>query len=91
VTPRQGIEGLIDQVNSLSAQGRLSQGLDKALMAKLDGAIKQLEKGKTKTAVNELHAFINQVEAMISFNFLAPWEGQPLIDAANAIIAALGG
>jgi len=91
VTPRQGIEGLIDQVHSLNAWGFLSYGHDRALIAKLDGAIKQLEKGKTKTAVNELHAFINQVEAMIAFDILAPWEGQALIDAANAILSALGG
>jgi len=91
LTPREGTEGLIVQVHSLIARGALSQGRGNALIAKLDGAIKQLEKGKTKTAVNELQAFINQVNAMINSGVLSPAEGQPLIDAANAIIAALLG
>jgi hypothetical protein len=80
-------------VQSLIAQGALSQGHGNALIAKLDGAIKQLEKGNTKTAVNELQAFINQVNSFMTSTppILMPAEGQPLVDAANAIIAALGG
>jgi len=52
-----------------------------------------LDKGKTKTAINELQAFINQVNNFMNSTppILMPSEGQPLIDAANAIIAALGG
>ena len=93
LTPRQGTAGLIDQVHSLVAQGALSDGQGNALIAKLDGVIKQLEKGKTKSAVNELKAFISQVNDFMNSTppILMPAEGQPLIDAANAIIAALGG
>ena len=92
MTPREGTEGLIDQVQSLIEQGIVSQGQGNALIAKLDGAIKQLEKGNTKTAINELQAFINQVNDLMNSTppILTPAEGQPLIDAANAIIAALG-
>ena len=60
-------------------------------MAKLDAAIKQLERGNVATAINQLEAFVNQVNAMISSGVLSPEEGQPLIDAADAILAALGG
>ena len=64
-----------------------------ALIAKLGKVIKQLEKGNTHTAINELQAFINQVNDFMNSTppILTPAEGQPLIDAANAIIAALGG
>ena len=58
---------------------------------KLDGALTKLNQGDTAVAINKLRAFINEVDAMIHVGFLAPWEGQPLIDDANAIIAALGG
>lgn len=93
LTPREGIEGLIDQVHSLIAQGALSGGQGNALIVKLDGVIKQLEKGKTNPAINELRAFINQVNGFMNSTppILMPSEGQPLIDAARAIIAALGG
>ncbi|MDZ7262124.1 MAG: hypothetical protein ONB05_08475, partial [candidate division KSB1 bacterium] len=40
-----------------------NQGIANSLDAKLDNAKKQLEKGKTKTAINVLQAFVNEVEA----------------------------
>jgi hypothetical protein len=63
------------------------------MISKLEGALKQLEKCKTNTAENELQAFINQVDSLMNSTppILTPAEGQPLIEAANAIIAALGG
>jgi hypothetical protein len=36
-----------------------------------------------------LNAFINQVTSLIDTGVLTPAEGQPLIDAANAIINSL--
>jgi hypothetical protein len=46
LTPREGTQGLIDQVRAL-IPGTLSNGQGNALIAKLDGVLKQLEKGKT--------------------------------------------
>jgi hypothetical protein len=91
-TPQQGATGLIEQVRGLISQGVLSDGQGNALIAKLERAIKQLEKGKTNTTINELQAFINQVNDFMNLTppILTSAEGQPLIDAANAIIAALG-
>ena len=40
-----------------------NQGVDNSLDKKLENAKKQLEKGKTKTALNHLNAFLNEVEA----------------------------
>ena len=78
-------------VNELVNTGVLNQGQGNALMAKLDAATKQLEKGNTNPAINELQAFINQVDADIRSGKLTLVQGQPLIDMTNAIIAALGG
>ena len=48
-----------------------------------------MDKGNTKPAINQLQAFINAVNADISSGKLTPAQGQPLIDAANAIVAVL--
>jgi hypothetical protein len=50
-----------------------------------------LERGNVHTAINQLEAFVNQVSEMISSGALPFAEGKPLLDAANAIIVALGG
>jgi CSLREA domain-containing protein len=91
LTPREGIEGLIEKVGDLVAQGVLNGGQGNALIAKLEAAIRQIDRGNVQTAINQLEAFVNQVNALMYADILPPAEGQPLIDAANEIIAALGG
>jgi hypothetical protein len=91
LTPREGIEGLIEKVQALVAAGVLNQGQGNGLIAKLEAAIQQLDHGNTQTAVNQLQAFVNQMNAFISAGIVSPAQGQPLIDAATAIIAALQG
>ena len=90
LTPRQGIEGLIAQVQALMP-GTLNGGQGNALIAKLEAAIQQLERGNVATAINQLVSFINQVTDLVNTGVLPSAEGQPLIDAANAILSALGG
>jgi len=43
------------------------------------------------TAVNQVQAFIKQVQALMNSNNLTPDEGQALIDAANAVVAQIEG
>ncbi len=85
------IAGLIAQVRALVDASVLNGGQGNALIAKLEAAIQQLERGNIATAINQLESFVNQVSALISGGVLPPEEGQPLIEAANAILAALGG
>ena len=76
----------------VNLQRLLAESIEgKAVIAKLEAAIQQLDKGNPNQAINQLHAFVNQVNALISAGTLSSTEGQPLIDAANAIIALLGG
>jgi hypothetical protein len=89
ITAQQAPGSLIDHVKALVAAGVLNQGQGNALIAKLDAAIKQVDKGNSNTAINQLQAFINQVNAFINSGILTSAQGQPLIDAANAIIAEL--
>ncbi len=66
--------------------GSLNQGQGNALIVKLEHAINRLEKGKPKTALNVLNAFVNQVDGFFSEGVLTLEEGQGLLDAVNAII-----
>ena len=89
VTPQAMTQQLINQVNALVAQGVLNAGNGNALTAKLDAAIKQMDKGHARPASNQLEAFINQVEAFIRTGKLTSAQGESLIQAARAISAAL--
>jgi hypothetical protein len=87
--PQQEIQIIITNVQGLVTSGVLIQGQGNSLIAKLNAATKNLNNGNTNVAINELHAFINEVQADIRAGKLTPAQGQPLIDAANAIIAQI--
>ena len=88
-TPGEATEDLIGDVADLVTASVLNNGQGNALSAKLDAALQQLENGNTAAAINELQAFINQMNAFINAGTLSQSEGQPLIDAAQAIIDVL--
>jgi hypothetical protein len=83
--PQEMIRSLIDEVESLRAAGILNGGQANSLIAKLENAIINLDKGKAKTALNNLKAFMNEVESLIDERVLTQEEGQSLIAAAEAI------
>jgi hypothetical protein len=87
LTPSQGAAGPIDQVRALMP-GTLDSGQGNALISKLQEAIRKIDRGNV-AAINQLQAFINQVNSLISDGVLTAAQGQPLIDTANDIIAAL--
>ena len=71
--------------------GALNGGQGNALIVKLEAALHKLLDDKTKTAINQLGAFRNQVEAFMQSGELPLEEGQPLLDAVDTIIEAMGG
>jgi len=83
------IQGLIAGVQELVDRGILNYGQGNSMIGKLEGALNQLGKGNVGPAINMLQSFVNEVSAFIQSGKLTPAEGQPLLDAANAIIAAL--
>jgi hypothetical protein len=83
------IENLIARIEDLVAAGLLNQGNGNALTAKLGNALKSLEKGNERAAINKINAFINQVQAFIRSGKLPAVQGQILIDIANNIISDL--
>lgn len=85
----QPIPALISNVQALVTSGVLNNGQGNALLVKLEHSMQHLDSGRVTPAVNGLGAFVNQVNAFISADVLTSAEGQPLIDAANALIALL--
>jgi hypothetical protein len=81
------IGDILDDIENLIDTGVLSQGQGNAFIAILGAAEKMLNEGNTIAACNQLHAFINQVNAYIKAEILSVEEGQSLIDAAKCVIS----
>jgi uncharacterized delta-60 repeat protein len=89
-TSQDLISGLSDQVQVLVDSGALNQGQGNSLTVKLANVLSSLSQGKTKTACNQLDAFINEVNAHVSSGVLTAAQGQALLNAAAAIKQMLG-
>jgi probable HAF family extracellular repeat protein len=86
LTSQEILQGGIDEIVTLVNLGVLNQGEATALINTLNTAAALLSDGKTTPAVNQLRAFVTRVERMIATGKLTASEGQPLIDAALAVI-----
>jgi hypothetical protein len=84
------IDGVLDMIEELEIDGTLTGGLANALSVKLEAALNQADH-QPHAAIGQLGAFVRQVEALMRKSTLTAAEGQALIDAAQDIIAALGG
>ena len=89
LTTEEASEEVISDVETLVDSGTVNSGQGNALISKIEGVLKQLAKGKSKTALNQLRATINQVQSLVADGVLTPEDGQALIDAINAIIAQI--
>jgi len=83
--PDDAIDDLISDIEDMNLPG----GTENCLTSKLEAAQKSLENGQCGTAINQLEAFINQVEALRGKK-LTEEEADALIAAAEAIIAMIG-
>jgi len=79
---------LSEQVGGLVDSEVLNPGQGNALTVKLELALHKMYRN-SKTAINQLGAFINQVEDFIDEEILSKEQGQDLIEVANDIISAL--
>lgn len=88
ITTQDATQSVIEQVEGLVG-GTLNKGQGNSLIVKLEAAIRQMDSGNTDVAINQLQAFIGEINALISAGILSQEEAQPLIDAVNEIITAL--
>jgi len=89
-TPQDQVQSIIAQINALVSGGALAPNKANPLLTKLDQVVKKLDAAQTSAACGQLGAFINQLNADIGNGTLTHAQGQPLIDAANAIRASIG-
>jgi pullulanase-type alpha-1,6-glucosidase len=83
--PQELIRSFILEIEALRDAGRLNGGQANSLIGKLEKAIDNLDKGKFKTALNNLNAFMNEVQSLVDEGVLTLEEGQSLIIATEAI------
>lgn len=89
-TPQQAIEHITATVRGLVGSDVLTSSIAGALTPKLGAAAQAIARGNTTAAKGQIGAFVNQVKALVKSGRLSSSEGQALIAAANAVIAALG-
>jgi hypothetical protein len=85
VQPEQLIQTLIAQVHSLG----LPNGIEQSLVSKLSAASVSLNRGNAQAAINQLNAFIHEVEAQRGKK-ISSSEADTLIADAEQIIASIG-
>ena len=91
LTPRGGIERLIEKVNTLITEGRVSFFFGRALLIPLNVALFQFDQGNVGATVGLLRFFRFVAQIGTLFGGLSPDDASQLIDCANQVIAALGG
>ena len=90
LTPQAVIQNMINQVQLLRNQGKLSGQQSQGLTSKLAAALDAVNENKTNVACNKLGDFINQVTSFINNGTLTAADGQPLINSAAHVRNYLG-
>ena len=67
--------------------GTLGEGLANALVSKIENAMAKADAGQYHAAINQMMAFINQLEDMVTNGVLTQEQAQPFLDQATAMIA----
>jgi len=89
LTPVQGTEYAIALAAHLLADGMLERGEANSLTAKLDAAKRQLERGNTVPAVQQLEAALNELDAIVRSGRLASADADPLRLLVTRVIRTL--
>ncbi len=87
ITVRSSEAQLQNQVEEVGHLG-LTGGNTNALSSKLNHAINRISQGKINVGVNQIEAFINQVNTLLNSGKLIQSEADDLIAAANAAIVS---
>jgi len=83
--PSQAVSSLMEDVEEL----QLSQGIENSLLTKLDNAQRSIENSKINPAINQLNAFINQLDDLNFNGIIANQDAGQLIGLTQLIINAL--
>jgi len=86
LSPEEGLQAILD---ALLADEDLNGNVTGSLASQLENVIAKLDKDNVGAAINQLQAFINQIEALIRSGGLAQPDGELLIDVAQGVIDQL--
>ncbi len=89
LTPQQGLQLLVNQVNTLQSSGVLNSGQAGSLIAKLTHAIGNLNKGDKTVACNELTALVNQVKSYVATGVLTQAQANLLLGGPLGVYAIM--
>ena len=84
ITPTEAIQRVADTVLLLG----LPNCAENSFVSKLESAVSAFERGQENTAINQLNAFINEVEALRG-GTISGSDADALIAEAERIIAAV--
>jgi len=84
--PVNQLDETIVSLEVLADEGEITYQHSKALISKLTSATASLDKDKIKTAINQLQAFINQINGLINGGNIDPAIAQQLIDGVQGVI-----
>ena len=90
-SPSEQIDVIIGAIEDLLADGKLNGGQANSLISKLENVQSKIERGQVSAAINQLLAFVNEVESLVAEGVLGASDGAALIEAARNVIAGLGG
>jgi len=88
LSSQQQVNLLFDKLHALMSCGSISNGQCNSLQSNLNTAIAKLNQGNTNAGVNNLNTFISKVQSLVQSGGLSATNGQQLINAAKAAIAA---
>ncbi len=85
LTPTFLVDLLLEEVAELIDDGAVDLGIGNALTQQLDNALGSVGRGNETAAINQVEAFVRQVEAFVVAGMLTTEQGQSLIRLADAI------
>jgi DNA/RNA endonuclease G (NUC1) len=89
ILPATGLLNLVTMVNALQTSGAINSGNARSLLAKLEAAQQQLDRGNTNAIRGQVGAFENEVRAMQQSGRLAAAKATALLFEADRLLRAL--
>jgi len=83
------IQDIINEVNQLVADGKLSSGRGNSIISSLSFAETSLDDGEDEQSILKLKSFISRINNFMKKGHLGQSDGQSLIDLTNQVINAI--
>lgn len=90
-TPADDIgEDAVEDIDDL-VPAVINEGQANALETKIENAMEKAAKGQYAAAINQMQAFIGQLNGMVADGTLTPAQAEPFMDQAESLIAIWSG